>query len=163
MGVGRWTHGRIADRSRVKREQGMIAQLPVVDRCYLHEEVMRVLAINDGSAERRFTLLKQLRVETVAYGCRLQAEHGPQCQLSRPKRALDHGHKPVCGEDLVLAARACLSRRVEEDFIVEHEHPVAPGEHDHRLRDGIRLRAGPRGFMAQNLVDEAAGWRLAIL
>src|ERR1700748_3905303 len=81
----RWrAHGRVADRRCIKRKQSVFADLVVIEPGNLHEEIMRMLAVIDRIAECRFTLLKQLRIETLGDCGGVKADHGPKRKLSPP-------------------------------------------------------------------------------
>src|SRR6185312_9277913 len=108
MRIRAWPHGRIANRSGVKRKQRVVPQREVVERGQFHEEIVRVLAVINRLAESRFTLLEQKWIETLGHGCRFQAEHSAECKLAVANLALRHGHEPVGGKNLVVAARAAL-------------------------------------------------------
>jgi hypothetical protein len=129
--VGRWPHRGIADRRRIKREQRVFAQAHVIQRGQFHEEVVGMLAIDDGTAESGLALLKQQRIEALGRRGRLQAEHCADRQLTGAYLSLRHGHEPVGGKEFVSAARSALLDTIQEDCAVEHEHPVALRPHDH--------------------------------
>src|SRR5215475_13383470 len=76
-------HGRVSYGRAVKRKQSVLTEFPIVERSQLHEEVMRMLPINNGAAEGGFSLLEELRIKTLCDCCRLQAHHGAQGQLPR--------------------------------------------------------------------------------
>ena len=69
---------------------------------------MGMLAIIDRLAESRLALLEKQRDRSAGHGCRLQAEHGSECELASPDLALRHGHEPVGGKNLVITARPGL-------------------------------------------------------
>ena len=84
-----------------------------------------MLTVVDRTTERRLALLKQLRIEPVSDGRRLQAEHAAKREQAGAKRSLRHRHEPVGRENLVAAARPALLPDVEEGFAMEHQHPRA--------------------------------------
>src|SRR6476661_3006128 len=112
MGIRAWPHGWIADRRSIKREQRIFSESQIVERGQFHDEVMRMLAVIDRLAERRFTLLEQKRVEALRHGCRLQTEHGPKCEFAPANLSLCHGHEPVGGKNFVITPWAALLQRV---------------------------------------------------
>src|ERR1700744_2525691 len=102
------TQRRIADRSDITAQQRVRADLMIVERSDLHEEIVRVLPVNDWFTESGLALLKEFRVETPADCRRLKAEHGAQSELAGAICTLRHRHKPVHGEKFVGAARTGL-------------------------------------------------------
>src|SRR5260370_19838294 len=106
--ISRWPHSRVADRCKIEREHGFLVQLVVIECSQLHEEVVRVLAVNDWFSECGFALLEQLWITLGGNCCRLQTQHGSQGQSSTSEVSLRHGHEPVRGKELVCATRARL-------------------------------------------------------
>src|SRR5215469_12307834 len=100
MRIGRGSHSGISYRRRIERKQSVTSEFPIVDSGQLHEEVVWMLPVDDGTAEGGFSLLEELRIEALRHSGRLQAEHGAQRQPAWSELALGHGHKPVRGEDL---------------------------------------------------------------
>ena len=64
----RGLHGR-----GVKGKQAVLPQFQVIERGNLHEEIMRMLAVNNRLPESSFALLKQKRVVPARDGCGLKA------------------------------------------------------------------------------------------
>ena len=75
MRIGGGTNGGIADRSSVETQESAFAETNVVKGGDLHEEVVRMLAIDDGLAECGFTLLEQFGVLAGGDRSRLEREH----------------------------------------------------------------------------------------
>src|SRR5580698_4735378 len=73
-----WAEGWVSYWSGIKRQDGLFTGLVVVERGEFHEEVVRVLAVDDGFAEGSLTLLEELGIIAARYGCRFKTEHGPQ-------------------------------------------------------------------------------------
>jgi len=86
----------------------VFAEADVVEGGELHEEVVGVLAVDDGLAEGGFALLEELGVLAGADGGGFEREHGAEGELAvsavLPELTHGHGHDPVGGEDLVAAA-----------------------------------------------------------
>src|SRR5579864_1884608 len=95
-----------------------------------------MLPVIDRLSEGRLSLLKKQRVKALRYGSRLQAEHRPERKLAASDLALGHGHKPVGGKNFVIASWAALLQRAQKCLAMKHQHPCAPGAHDHRFRCG---------------------------
>lgn len=142
MRVSDGAYGGVSGGRGIEGKQRVGAELPIVERGDLHEEIVRVLAVDDGAAVGGFSLLEEQRVFAAGDGGGLKAEHGAQSELAGAKRALRHGHEPVGGEELVASARAGLLRVNDEGVGVEHEHPVAAHGHEHAHGRGVRLRTG---------------------
>ncbi len=87
----------------VEAEKGALAEVDVVEGGDLHEEVVGVLAVDDGLAECGFSLLEELGVLAVGDGGGFEGEHGAQSELAGAELARGHGHEPVGGEELVAA------------------------------------------------------------
>src|SRR5277367_7158508 len=103
MWIGCWSDCGIAARSRVKRQQRLLAEFPVVERGQFHNEIMWVLAIDDWITVCGFSLLEEQRVAAVGDRRWLKTEHRAQCQIAGAKPALHHGHEPVGREEFVAA------------------------------------------------------------
>src|SRR4051794_21158157 len=101
-------HRGVTHSREVKRHQTPVAYLVVIERGEFHDEVMRMLPINDRLSECSLALLKQQWILTTTHGRRLQARHEAKRQCARTELALRHGHKPICREDLVSATRPAL-------------------------------------------------------
>src|SRR5581483_4922873 len=120
----------------------------VVNRCNFHEEVVRMLTIDNWSPERSFSLLKKLRISPVSHRRRFQTEHGAQRQRSMTKLPLRHWHEPVGGEKLIPTARPGLLHSIQKKLAMKHEIPVSLVEHEHfaRSRAGFHVCTGDRMF-----------------
>ena len=136
--------GGIADRRSIERKRGILRQLVIVERGQFHEEVMRMLSVNNWAAVSRLSLLEQLRVAAARDRRRLQAQHGSPGQSSFAERSLRHWHEPIRGKEFVRATRACLLKFIHENLAVKHQHPLALVMHDHFERRGVRLCIGSR-------------------
>ena len=145
--IGDGTEGGIAERRGVDVADGVTGERMRVLRGQLHEEIVRMLRVDDRTAADRLAGLEQLRI-LLADRERLEAEHRPQHQMTAAERPVGHAHDPVRGEELVVAARAGLHDLIDEREAVQHQHPVAVLRHRH-----VHRRGG--GFM---LVPEA--WRM---
>src|SRR5450432_360283 len=117
----RGAHGRITDRSSIKRQQPVLPDFVIVERGNLHKEIMWMLAIIDRLAKRGFALLKEFRIEPLRHGCRIKAHHGAQGDLAASYLPLRHGHEPTGGEELVVPSRTGLLLIVQKDGAMEHQ------------------------------------------
>jgi hypothetical protein len=73
----------------------MLPHLVVIQSSQLHEKVMGMLTVHDGTAKSGFTLLEKLRIAPVRNRSRLEAEHGPEGQSALAEFSLGHRHPPV--------------------------------------------------------------------
>ena len=69
------THSRVSHRSKIEREQAVFPDFQVVKSSQLHNEIVRVLAIDDWFAKRSFSLLKQFWVEPPDHRAWFKAQH----------------------------------------------------------------------------------------
>ena len=98
--IGGGAYRRVADGRGVEAQQRPFAEPDIVERAELHEEVVRVLAVDDGLAEGGLALLEELRVLAVGDGSGFEREHRPQRELTGADLAHRHGHDPVGGKNL---------------------------------------------------------------
>src|SRR5689334_19748182 len=101
---------RSANGSCVEREQRVLAEPIVVHSSEFHEEIVRVLSVDDRLTECRLSLLEEQRILTLRNRRRLKTEHGTEGDCPLPYVALRHRHDPVWGEELVAAACTGLLR-----------------------------------------------------
>src|SRR6516165_10468203 len=94
MRIGCRSDGGITDGGRVKRQPSLLAEFPVVESGQFHQELVRVLAIDDWIAIGRLALLKEQRILPLSNGCGFEAEHSTQGEIPGTKPALRHGHEP---------------------------------------------------------------------
>ena len=80
--VGGGADGGVADGCGVEAEEGALAEADVVEGGDLHEEVVRVLAVDDGLAEGGLALLEELGVLAVGDGGGFEREHGAEGELA---------------------------------------------------------------------------------
>src|SRR5579883_244522 len=66
----------VTDGRGVEAGETVLAEVAVIDGGQFHEEVVRVLAVDDGLAEGGFALLEDLGVIAARDRGRLKAEHG---------------------------------------------------------------------------------------
>ena len=119
----------IADRREVQVSERVTAERVRVLHGQLHEEIVRMLPVDELLAERGLAGLKQLRILAARDGRRLEAEHGPQQQMPSAERPLRGDHHPVGGELFLAAARTGGAQIVERREAVQHQMPRAFHEH----------------------------------
>jgi len=152
--IGDRTHRWIAHGSGVERQESAIRQLVIVQRGKLHEEIVWVLAVHDGTPEGGLALLEEFRIAPVRNRGRLETEHGPDGQRAAAEFSLCHRHPPVGGEKFVGATRPGLLHVAQEGFPMKHEGPIALGGHEHGGRSGVRLSIRARRGVLQQEFDE---------
>ena len=89
------TQRRIAHRACIQAKDRVRTNLAVVQAGEFHEQVVRMLPVDNRLAIGRLTLLKQLWIKPSSNRRRFQAEHGAQRHFVGAKAALRHGHHPV--------------------------------------------------------------------
>jgi len=170
MRVGCGADGWIANGCGVEAEEGRFAEVEVVEGGQLHEEVVRVLAIDDGFAECGLALLEEFGVIAAADGGGFEGEHGAKGELAVfpvwAEVVRGHGHDPVGGEQFVSAA--CWAGGIgggvllcvgDEGDAVKHERPATKLAHQHEGWCRCGFDAGTGGEVCEFGVDEG-GWRL---
>ena len=171
MRIGGGPDGGIADRRGVEAQQGVFASSDVVEGGDLHEEVVRMLAVDDRLAEGGLALLEEQWILAAGDGGGFEGEHRAEGKLARTKLPHRHGHDPVGGEEFVPAAsRFRLASRSlhlilasmllyvgDEGRAVQHQHPAGAVRHDHVHRSRCRLDARAGREMVQLRVDQVGG------
>ena len=152
--IGDRTHRWIAHGSGVERQESAIRQLVIVQRGKLHEEIVWVLAVHDGTPEGGFALLEKFRVASARNRGRLETEHGPDGQSAIAEFSLCHRHPPVGREQFVEAARPGLLNVNQEGFTVEHQGPIGLGGHEHGDGSRVRLSVRTRGGVLQQRLNQ---------
>src|SRR5580704_12287197 len=69
-------------RCGIERENGLLAKFVVIECGNFHEEIVRVLAVDNGLAEGGFTLLEEFGIIAAGDGGGFEAEHGTQGQFA---------------------------------------------------------------------------------
>src|SRR5438309_2908 len=131
MSVSRRANSRVAHGGKIEREKALIAELQIVERRHLHNEVMRVLTVGNRNAERGFALLKEQRITPIGDCGRFKADHDATGKNARTDFPLSHTHEPIRREKSVSASHTRLLLIESEYIRVEHEHPVALPGHEH--------------------------------
>ncbi len=121
---------RLAHGSAGDGEAGPFRERHAPDRGELHEQVVRVLAIDERLSVERLASLEQLAITLGANRRGVEAEHRRECQPPGGRRPAGHTHPPVRHDELVAAARAALMVVLGEQDAILHQHPFA----------GLRLR-----------------------
>src|SRR5437667_12543973 len=82
----RWrAESRLAGYAKVEEYRAGISRGNAVGSCQFHEEVVRMLAVNQRRATvRRFARLQQERIPPDADGERLRRERSPKAKPARP-------------------------------------------------------------------------------
>ena len=114
---------RRADRrARQRQRDGLRQRLAPHGGC-LHEEIVRVLVIDERVPLERLADLHDVAVTLLADRRGIETEHQVQRQRAAPDRSASHSHPPVGRGHLALAARAALVVEHHEDDRVLHERP----------------------------------------
>ena len=87
----------------------------------LHEEIVRVLAIDQRLPVERFTNLEDLPITALADRGRIQAEHDVGAEAVTAAIAHQHPHPPVRDDELVAATRPALRIEQAVDDAILHQ------------------------------------------
>ena len=142
---------RIAGRRGIDVSDRSVADIHRIFGGKLHEEIMRMLPIDQRLPMRGLAGLEQLGIAALPEEERLQAQHRAKHQVSGPELALGDAHEPVRGEELVAAAVAGLHDLASEQRGVVHQHPAAVVEHRHVHRRGCGVGARSRRLLRQKV------------
>ena len=142
---------RLADGAGGNRQAGCVGDGEAPCRRELHEEVVRMLAINERPSVESLAHLKDLAVSCFSGRRRIQAEHPGQGEPAPADPSRCHLHPPVRCLELVAASRTSLMIEQANDHAVVHEHPrrllilirgvlvlVFLGRNDHARREHAR-------------------------
>ena len=115
---------RLADRAAIEKKPGVLAQIEIHSRRQFHEQIVRMLPVDQRLAVRRLAGGEQVGIAAAVHR-RFEAEHGfqlypaPACFPCRHQ----HGHRGRIG--LVVAARAGMVGVLRGNAAMSHQHPVA--------------------------------------
>jgi hypothetical protein len=123
MHEGDKTECRFTDGTARDRQTGLVSERHTPDRCKLHEEIVRMLAVDEGAAVERLADLEQLGVAASAFCRSIETQHRLQgdARRSNPMRRLSH--PPVGRLELGIASRSALVIEHTEQHAVLHEVP----------------------------------------
>src|SRR5437773_7527921 len=103
-----WSQGRLAGRTARERESGTARYGHPPDRGELHEQIVRVLSIDERAAVQRLANLKDICIACFTGGRGIEAEHAVQGELRCADLASCHAHPPVRRLEFGIAARSAL-------------------------------------------------------
>ena len=120
---------RLGHRTAIDEQAGGIAD-PVVGACrQFHDQVVRVLAIDQRRAVGHFAGREQVGVAARTH-CRLQAGHAAQLEVECiAQLAIRHQHRHRLDKGLTASARAALLGSDAPGIAVRHQHPPAGLDH----------------------------------
>ena len=78
MGIGGRTQGGFAARAAVEVDRGTFAEHDLVEGGEFHEEIVRVLAVDDGDAVGGFAGGEEQRIALAGDGGGFGAQHGAE-------------------------------------------------------------------------------------
>jgi hypothetical protein len=132
---------RLADGRTRERERRAAPERHAPDGGGLHQEIVGMLAVDDGDVVERLAGLEDLTVPVAAGGQGLGAEHQVEGQRAAREGALRHAHPPVLRHHLVAASRSALMIDGQKQHAVLHQMPCR------RLHGGVIVRRGLRGCL----------------
>ena len=152
VGSGEAMHERrraergLSRKAEVREHRALAGKPQAIGHGQLHEEVVRVLAIDKRLAIQRLSRLEEQRVAALADGRRIGREHAAQPEGAGSQRALGHEHEHRRTEELAVAPWAALIVVDHVGEAMEHEHPVFLHEMHPFHGRRVRLPAGARGL-----------------
>src|SRR5437867_13312619 len=76
--IGGWSESRLTDRTAIEKQPCAFAQPKIVAACDLHEQIVRMLSINNRQSIRGFARLKEFRIPALGDSSRFKAKHGTE-------------------------------------------------------------------------------------
>ena len=99
----------------------------------LHEQVVRMLPVDERPAVQRFAGLEEFPVAVLADGGRIETEHAGDGEVAVGRLPAGHPHPPIGRDDFVAAARTALVVEFREQHAVLHERPARARAHVHLI------------------------------
>src|SRR5262249_39556301 len=161
------TERRLADRRTDERQPGRVRERESPHRRELHEEIVRMLMVDDRLAVERLARLEELTGALAADGRGLDAGHAWPRKAPLRRIAARHPHPPVRHGELGAAALAALMVELGEHHAVLHERPT--GRRHRHLRVIVRrgvLRArgnGDQQYACRNRSRQQAAYTHHVL
>src|SRR5205085_9045032 len=118
------TDGRLAHGTAGYGESGRGANRHAPDAGDLHEEIVRVLTIDQRTSVDDFARLEYLPITRLADSGGIEAQHRVEREPGRTGLPARHAHPPVRHLELVAASRAALMIEQPEDDPILHELPA---------------------------------------
>src|SRR5215213_1092151 len=134
-----WAKRGLARIATVHKPARAFADGHRVVRAQFHEEIVRMLAIDQRFALVRLTCLEE---QGRAAGWKrkwLSAEHAAQLEGSRTRAPYRRRHEPVCRFKLRHASWPTLAIDARYEVVMKHQQPLAGLLVQHRHRARIRL------------------------
>src|SRR5690242_10471959 len=103
-----WPERRIAHRSEVKLERRVLAQRAGIVDSKPHDEIVRMLRIDQRLAECCLAGLEKLRIAPLRNSGRIETEHELEHERAVPQLMASGEHAPTLREELVGTARTGL-------------------------------------------------------
>ena len=145
---------RLARKTEVGEGRTVSAERHAVGSRQLHEEVVRMLAIDQVCpAVGCLAGLEQERIPALALR-RIERHHGAQPERARADGSVAHHHRHAFGEGLVVAARPGLLVVNDIDKAVRHDGPVALRHVQTRHRRGVGLPGSARAVAGHRVRPE---------
>ena len=136
------TERRFACWTACDREAGLVRDRDSPHAGELHEQIVRMLAVDQRTTAERLAALKDLCVARFADGGRVEAEHAVQRQQTRSHLAHQHTHVPVLSHKFLVPTWAALTIECPEQDAVLHGLPPLCGH----LHVVVLLRLRLRGL-----------------
>ena len=121
------TERRFAHRRTDQGDACVVGDRNPPRRRELHEEIVRMLAIDQRLAVERFARLKKLAIAVSADRGGIEAQHSGKHQLTSCGLPLRHTHPPVGGRKLAATPIATLAIEFGKHDGVLHDLPAGGG------------------------------------
>ena len=146
MHEGGRTERRFSRKAEVREHRAFVGKPQAVGCRQFHEEVVRMLAVDERLAIQRLSGLQQQRIAGLADRRRICREHASQPESAGAERALSHEHDHCWTEELAVTSWAALLVVDNVGEAMEHEHPVLLHEMHPLHGCRVRLPARTRGL-----------------
>jgi hypothetical protein len=124
MGKSNWAKGRLTRKPAVKLPSCRPADRPIVRSRQLHDEIVRMLLIVEGSSITSLAGRQQIGITATVDRPWLDAEHPATCETSGAERALRHAHHPIDAAELIPSTIAAVIEVLDEQIAVAHQDPT---------------------------------------
>ncbi len=148
--------GRLAGRTARNRQSAARSDRRAPHGGHLHEQIVRMLPIDEGNAVQLFARLKEFAVPGLSFGRRVEAQHGHEPELLPANRPAGHAHPPIRRRGLPPTSRAALTIEQQIDLSVLQELPAGARLARHAHRHPLHLPRRVCGIDALRTTATAA-------
>src|SRR5436190_8896031 len=109
----------------VEQHGGVRRHCVLIQHAKLHEEVVRMLAVDERLPVACLARLQQQGITALPHRCCVDARHEAELKTPPAYHALGHDHRPVQAAPLVVASWPSLMVVLPEAESTEHHPPTA--------------------------------------